>query len=411
VQSGYWSPIVSSVCCLVAVSGSACATPQVGQLSADAGTRRAAEGDDGSGEDLLPDAGPRRIGSGAAADGGKGQDAETRAPDKPAATDKPTDGCSKFVMPKDCTNPEGRPLPSELRCTGLYGDWEERAFACGVTEYTPAFQLWSDGAKKRRWVALPEGGKVDASRPEAFSYPVGTQFWKEFSISVKGEDRLAETRLLRKSERGWLYTSYVWDETGERAVQQNEGVEDLFGTDYAVPTLEQCKQCHGGRADFVMGWDPILLGPGAKGATFEGLIESGVLQNAQAPAPAVPGTVPHDIAALGYLHVNCGVSCHNPDGDAKDSGFFMRLDTDKLQDIWQTPTLATGLYKTPWENAKIQGLVPPADMPFTDIYLSRPDASLALVRMQTRGSEAQMPPIATKHVDEEGVKVVKAFFE
>ena len=136
-----------------------------------------------------------------------------------------------------------------------------------------------------------------------------------------------------------------------------------------------------------------------------------MLKNIKGPAPKIPGDAPNDAAALAYLHVNCGVSCHNPQGDAKDSGLFMRLDTDKLSDVKGTPTFATGLWKTPCENAKIQGLMPPADMPFSDIYLSRPDASLLLVRMQVRGSEAQMPPIATRHVDDEGVKLIQKLIE
>jgi hypothetical protein len=393
------------------VSGGGCedAASQPSAISApDASRRSAADSDDGSGQDLLPDAGVKQF---AAAKGGESEQAAPPAEEKPKAEVRAKDACSKFVMPKDCKNAEGRPLPNELRCTGLYADWASRQLACGVTAYTPAYELWSDGAKKQRWVALPEGGKVDAARPEAFNYPVGTQFWKEFRISVQGNERLAETRLLRKGDKGWLYTSYVWDDKGESAIQANDGVKDLFGTDYAVPPLEQCKQCHAGREDFVMGWDPILLGASAKGATYEGLIASGTLQNAKGPAPAIPGAVEHDRLALAYLHVNCGVSCHNPQGDAKDSGFFMRLDTDKLKDLDTTPTFDTGLYKTPWENAKIQALTPPADMPFVDIYLSRPDASLVLVRMQTRGSEAQMPPIATRHVDEEGVKIVRALIE
>ena len=386
---------------MVAACGSA---PSEVSREPDGAVQPAADGDDGSGEDLLLDAGRRRVEIVEIDDADSGV-----SKPEPAAPTEQT--CSKFVMPKDCTNPMGRPLPSELRCTGLYSNWETRSLTCGVSSYTPQYELWSDGAKKQRWVALPEGGKVDGARAEAFAYPVGTKFWKEFRITVQGKERLAETRLLQKSDKGWLYTSYVWDEKGERAVQQNDGVQDLFGTDYAVPSLEQCKQCHSGREDFILGWDPILLGPGAKGVTFEGMIANGMLQNAKGPAPTIPSPAAHDAPALGYLHVNCGVSCHNPQGDAKDSGFFMRLDVDKLGDLLQTPTLATGLYKTPWENAKIQALTPPADMPFVDIYLSRPDASLVLVRMQTRGSEAQMPPIATRHVDEEGVKIVRKLIE
>jgi hypothetical protein len=418
MQSSYWSLVAVSLAatitlntgCLDTAEGAAVATDADASTTSKA-TRESAER---AGADLVEDAGlTRRT---VAADGD--EDDAGAAPALPQKTERPTaattsaspESCAPFVMPADCTTPPGRVLPTDLRCTGLYGNWEKRSPACGVTAYRPAYELWSDGAQKQRWVALPEGAKIDASRPEAFSYPVGTQFWKEFRISVKGELRPAETRLLRKSDKGWLYTSYVWDEKGERAVQTNDGAKDLFGSDHVVPTLEQCRQCHAGREDFVLGWDPIMLGTGATGAQYEKLIESGVLEHASGPAPKIPG-VEHDVAALGYLHANCGISCHNPRGDAKDTGLFMRLDTDKLGDLYATPTLATGLYKQPWENAKIQSLVPPADMPFADIYFTRPDASLVLVRMQTRGSEAQMPPIGTRRVDEAGVAIVRKLIE
>jgi hypothetical protein len=329
---------------------------------------------------------------------------------QPAASSPAAPDCVPFVMPADCTTPDGRPLPTELRCTGLYGDWAKKTPACGVKAYRPAHELWSDGDKKQRWFQLPEGSHVDAARPEAFVYPIGTQFWKEFKVEANGELRLAETRLLRKvsdARNGWVYTSYVWD--GDKAIQTNDGAKDVAGTDHVVPNLDQCRQCHSGREDFILGWDPIMLGAGAQGVTFEQLVANGTLQNAPA-APSLPGTDAQALA-LAYLHANCGISCHNPGGDAKDSGLFMRLDLEKLQSVMSTPTFATGLYKKPWENAKTGTLMPPPDMGFVDLAPGRPDASLVLVRMQTRGSEAQMPPVGSLHVDEQGVAQVRALVE
>jgi hypothetical protein len=321
--------------------------------------------------------------------------------------------CREFVMPGDCTTPENRVLPSELRCTGLYGDWATRSLACSVTAYRPAYELYSDGARKQRWFSLPEGGHIDGSQPESFVFPVGTQFWKEFRVEVGGKERLVETRLLRKiasGKNGWVYTSYVWDERGEKAVQLNDGADNVLGSDHEVPTLEKCRQCHAGRADFILGFDPILLGPGATGVSLDELVKRGTLQNMRLPVPAIPGSA-SDVQALGYLHANCGVSCHNPAGDAKDSGFHMRLELDKLASVGATPVVATGLNKMPAQDAKIQTLMPPSDMAFCDVVPQRPDASLVLVRMKIRGSEAQMPPIASKHVDSAGVEIVTRWLE
>ncbi|MEY4582010.1 MAG: hypothetical protein RL701_6713, partial [Pseudomonadota bacterium] len=215
---------------------------------------------------------------------------------------------------------------------------------------------------------------------------------------------------MRKSAAGWVYTSYVWNAAGDQAVQTNEGVTNVLGSDHDVPTLDQCKQCHSGRKDFILGWDPIMLGRGATGVDLTQLVDTGTLQNIGAVVPVIPGQ-DYQALALGYLHANCGISCHNPDGDAKDTGLVMRLDVDKLQDLTSTPTMKTGLLKRPWENAKIQMLTPPLDSPFYDLVPWRADASLVYVRMTTRGSEAQMPPIATKHVDEMGAELVRAFIE
>ena len=227
MQFSYWSPII----CIVALSGSACNgdnSAALQPIDAAVETRMfAANGDDGAGEDLLTDGGPQR----AAASTQPAEPAKI-TPAMDAAKSSDSEKCVKFVMPSDCKNPDGRPLPSELRCTGLYGTWGKRQPACGVHPYAPAYELWSDGAKKQRWFSLPEGASIDASKPEAFLYPVGTQFWEEFRIqvyqsdNVNGQERVAETRLLRKTDKGWVYTSYVWDEKGEHATQRPYGETD-----------------------------------------------------------------------------------------------------------------------------------------------------------------------------------------
>lgn len=360
----------------------------------------------------------------AAAPGDHDDDADGGSTSSPKASDTQASDskCAAASMPKDCSAPKGRALPNDLRCTGLYSNFTKRELACGVVAYTPAFEQWTDGGSKLRWVALPEGKRIDATDPEGYAFPVGTQLWEELRIDFddtdtgndnsKGKLKPAETRYMRKLSEGadgWAYTSYVWDESGKTARQTNDGVRDLFGSGHVVPTLAECKLCHAGRKDFVLGWDPVMLGPGAKGATLEELAERRMIQH-QKPAPVIPG-FDHDVVALGYLHANCGVSCHNPDGAARDSGLWMRLDTDKLGDLYETPLMATGLYKTPAPGAKIDALAPPQDMPFVDVFLSRPDASLVLARMRERGNDAQMPPLDTRKVDEQGVAAVHALLK
>jgi hypothetical protein len=317
-------------------------------------------------------------------------------------------------MPADCTIPANAVLPGELRCTGLYGDWPKRELACGVTEFKPAFELWSDAAEKRRFVHLPPGAKIDVGNPDGFVFPVGTQFWKEFRVPVDGGFRLGETRLLRKSDLGWLYTSYVWTQDAGSTLQTNDGVADLHGTGHTVPTRDQCKDCHGGRSDFILGWDFILLGRGASGITRELLHGRGLLVSGDASAPAPAGEIPGDEverAALGYLHANCGVSCHNetPEARGKPSGLFLRLEAGELASVMTTDAVTTGINRSPSPNAEFGGLVSPEAGQFYDFRPLDVARSLSVARMDMRGTPAQMPRIATNRVDQVGVNAMKAW--
>jgi hypothetical protein len=322
------------------------------------------------------------------------------------------DGCDEFIPPPDCTIPEGAVLPGELRCTGLYSNWETRTLRCGVKAYAPAHELWADGAGKQRYVWLPPGQKVDVSDPNEFSYPVGTRFWKEFYVGREGNQKLGETRFLTKVQAGWLYTAYVWSEDGATATQRNDGVENLFGTGHTVPSREQCKTCHMGRENFVLGWDFIMLGEGATGVTAKDLASEDWLSGLD---PALLDlTIPGDAieqAALTYLHANCGVSCHNEglNTTANPSGLYLRLEVGELESVFTTDA-AKAINQLPGPNAMF-GDLPQPNLEYYDLRPGDPVRSLVLARMKFRGSDTAMPPLGTHVVHQEGVDAVTAWVE
>lgn len=351
--------------------------------------------------------------SGNTSSGGASDTGETETLDTDTTDGSSWDGCDEFALPPDCSVPEGAVLPGELRCTGLYADWETRAPRCGVRPYVPAYELWSDAAAKERYVWLPPGQTIDATHPDALLYPVGTRFWKEFHVGSPGEQKLGETRYMVKTAAGWLYTTYVWSDDGTTALQDNDGVTDLFGTGHTVPTRDDCKTCHDGRDDFVLGWDLAMLGPGSTGTTLQVLHDEGWLSGLDESLLTV--TVPGDAveaAALGYLHANCGVSCHNATtfAEGNSSGLHLRLNAADMGSPLTTAAVVTGINRQPGPNADY-GDLPDPTLAYYDFRPLDPVRSLSLARMNYRGSDTAMPPLGTHVVDPAGVELVEAWID
>lgn len=73
-------------------------------------------------------------------------------------------GCQTFESYRYCSEVPPAQLsavPAHLSATGLYADLGADALAPGVLPYRPEFELWSDGASKRRWIWLPPGTRID----------------------------------------------------------------------------------------------------------------------------------------------------------------------------------------------------------------------------------------------------------
>src|SRR5690606_24857226 len=127
----------------------------------------------------------------------------------------------------DAPPPDAAP-PQTLADTGLYASLPDD-ISPEVTEYEVRFELWSDGASKRRWVKLPPGSQIDTSDMDYWIYPQGTRIWKEFS---RGGLRV-ETRLIEKigpNPGDWEASTFAWTLAQDAAVAVGDGVEDALGT-------------------------------------------------------------------------------------------------------------------------------------------------------------------------------------
>jgi len=310
------------------------------------------------------------------------------------------------------------PLPQTLRETGLYADWESKRVADGNLPYSPQYPLWTDGAAKRRWIHLPAGKFIDARKPDAWEFPVGTKLWKEFSFG-----RRVETRYIERRASGWVYASYLWSEDGREAVlAPAAGVPGAAevgeGVAHAIPSRADCLTCHEGRPSPVLGFSALQLSPsrdpGALHAEapepgsvdLASLVGRGVLRRFPAALlsepPEIHARSPVERAALGYLHGNCGM-CHNAAGPLASVGLDLWHDAGPRE---SEPGVASTVGRP--SAFQVPGLRPEAS---ARVQPGAPAASALLFRMQSRHTLTQMPPLGTRVVDHEAVQTIQRWIE
>ncbi|HJV69949.1 hypothetical protein [Ideonella sp.] len=310
------------------------------------------------------------------------------------------------------------PLPEHLADTGLYAPGSSTDPRDGVLGFTPQYPLWSDGATKRRWLALPPGGFIDGTSPDAWAFPPGTRLWKEFALG----GRRIETRYIERTPRGaWRFASYVWNEAGDDAVlAPARGIRALAvaaapGGRYAVPGRTDCLACHGGSPVPVLGASALQLSPArdplATGASpprpdavdLRGLAERGLLRGLPpellAEPPRIPARSPLERAALGTLHGNCA-HCHHRAGTQVPLALTLAQrvadPAAALHEVLQSTLGAASRFRPPGSAAEAHIVVP-----------GQPEDSVLTLRMASRQPQRQMPPLGTELPDTEGLALVQ----
>jgi hypothetical protein len=307
--------------------------------------------------------------------------------------------------------------PATLRDTGLYADWATKTIRDDNLPYTPQYPLWTDGAVKRRFIHLPAGTWIDASDPDAWRFPVGTKLWKEFRF----HDRAAETRYVERTAEGWRYAAYAWNEDESEAVLAPErgiarSVEVRDGVHHSIPSRYDCRACHEGRPVPVLGFTALQLSPdrdpGAPHSeplrsgdvSLRRLVERGLLRGLPprllARPPRIAARSARERAALGYLYGNCAM-CHNATGPLASLGlsldYTLGRGTRGEPGALETAVGQASHFRVPDEAEGRSERVRPGD----------PDRSAVAVRMASRAAATQMPPLGTRLVDEDAVRLVR----
>lgn len=241
--------------------------------------------------------------------------------------------------------------PQLLSQTGAFSDLATLTPASGIIPYTVNAKLWSDGAVKKRWIALPNDGahdtpaeKITFNAHDSWDFPEGTVIIKHFDLPLDKRNptltKRLETRFIVYKKGGGIYgITYRWNEAGTEATLLSTGetasvnVVQADGSSqsqiWEFPSREQCLTCHNSNAGHTLGIQTHQLNGDltypATGRTANqlktwghlGLFDNTYDENA---VPSYPKSVSIDDASASlelrvraYIDANCA-HCHRPNG-------------------------------------------------------------------------------------------------
>lgn len=257
-----------------------------------------------------------------------------------------------------------------------------------VTPYSLNTPLFSDYTDKDRFAFVPDGQQATYRADGVVEFPVGSALIKTFR---SGATKL-ETRVLLHRAGGWVALPYVWNAEQTEAVLKRAGmrIETRIADraiSYAVPNVNQCKECH------QHGDALVPIGPKARNIVVDrSAVTFAALPAGQRLARWDDAAAPIEARARAYLDVNCG-HCHNPAGSASNSGLNLVAE--------ETNSVARGIGKRPVAAGRGSGGHDFAIDP------GHPERSILIHRLKSTEPGVAMPELGRATVHAEGAKLLE----
>lgn len=292
-------------------------------------------------------------------------------------------------------------LPAMLSQTGCMDASRPWLPAAGVLPFEVNSPLWSDGATKERFLALPDGKQIHIEANGDWTLPIGSVLIKTFRVGGK----LIETRfLVRHTDGDWSGYTYEWlEDQSDARLLESAKVRQVGAQQWQYPSRAQCMACHTEVAGRSLGLETAQLNKSISYpqtgrianqlATLNriGMFDVPLTQpTALLAALANPNNTTQalDLRARSYLHANCSM-CHQPGGPGRGpEDFRFTTPAASMGAIGVEPTQTNfGV-----EGAKL-------------IYPGRPDLSIVSIRTHMLET-GRMPPLGRTVVDEAGVALL-----
>ncbi|MES2675580.1 MAG: PQQ-dependent sugar dehydrogenase [Pseudomonadota bacterium] len=299
------------------------------------------------------------------------------------------------------TGPQQKPgvMPTNLSQTGCVSSTNPQQPASGLIPFSVIAPLWSDGADKERYLAIPDNTQVSLAGNGDFNFPVGSVLVKHFKLA----NRFIETRLFAHGELGWQGFSYEWkDDQTDALLLADEKDKTIGNVNWHFPSPVQCMTCHTEAAGFSLGLETLQLNkdityppPGTTANQLSTLEYIELFSSPLSSNQKIEKLVALDDAdatlqerARSYLHTNCS-NCHQPNGT--------------------TPSNIDLRYSTTLANTHICDIAPSeGDLGIANARIvapAEPARSILIARMQAT-DDTRMPPLSSTVVDSAAITVI-----
>lgn len=295
------------------------------------------------------------------------------------------------------------------------GDLKNQTPVNGVLPYEPISTLFTDFAKKKRFLWMPENSSANyVSDFEVLNFPLGTIIVKTFyydNVLPLNQTKILETRLLVKKNTGWAFYEYVWNDSQTEAYLDNSGsYVNIQWTEngitktnnYRIPSESECLTCHKkSNTAIPIGVKPQNLNSNytyASGAMNqlqklmnEGYLTSFDYSNVNTVINWKDISQPLALRARSYLDINCA-HCHSDNSHCSYRPIRLSFQETGLND----------------ENIGIC-VVPDEDISSNLTHIvspTRPERSVMSFRMNSTEESTKMPLLGRNLVDEEAVTMI-----
>lgn len=284
--------------------------------------------------------------------------------------------------------------------------------------YSLNSSLFSDHARKYRFIFIPNNQTAIFDALNSFEFPIGTALVKIFAMpfdTSNSAEQIIEIRLLIHRKEGWVALPYIWDESLHDARLDINGEAFQYNlihhntnllSNYTVPTYAGCRTCH------VSGTDTTPIGTKARSLNKLVVHNNKEINQLQLwHSLGMLDGLPDDLSSIdtapdwqdesanlqdrakAYLDINCA-HCHSDGGAGALSGLrleYWRKNIDYSHGVCNS--------SHGWRGGGF------------DIWPGDGEISSIPIRMRHTEPKDRMPPIGRSLVDEDAAALVSSWID